>query len=334
MATVIKRKSGWLVQVRRKGHDRAYKTLPTKALALAWGREKEARIDQGTMPKGLGELRRVSLGDIIVRYVEDVTPRKRSAETERLGLLKLLKAPMCALSLADLSSSHLANYRDGRLVHVRAGTVRRELSLLHHILDVAQKEWAVPLAVNPVALVRLPALPNGRDRRLQRGDLARLKSALSQTRNPLIGPIMLIAIETGLRRGEIMGLTWDAIDLKARTAHIPQTKTGKPRTIPLTDAALAVLASIPRSSPLLFPMATNALKLAWGRLRVRAGLADLRFHDLRHEALSRFCELGLTIPELAVISGHKDPRMLFRYAHLRADDLARKLAGRTWTEHV
>ena len=84
----------------------------------------------------------------------------------------------------------------------------------------------------------------------------------------------------------------------------------------------------------MFPMATNALKLAWGRLRVRAGLADLRFHDLRHEALSRFCELGLTIPELAVISGHKDPRMLFRYAHLRADDLARKLAGRTWTEHV
>ena len=84
MATVIKCKSGWLVQVRRKGHDRAYKTLPTKALALAWGREKEARIDQGTMPKGLGELRRISLGDIIVRYVEEVTPRKRSAETERL----------------------------------------------------------------------------------------------------------------------------------------------------------------------------------------------------------------------------------------------------------
>ena len=205
MATISKRKTGWLVQVRRKGYASLSKTFRTKVLALAWGRDQETRIDQGTMPKGLGELRRVSLGDIIVRYVEDVTPRKRSAETERLRLLKLLKAPMCALSLADLSSSHLANYRDGRLVHVRAGTVRRELSLLHHILDVAQKEWAVPLAVNPVALVRLPALPNGRDHRLQRGDLARLNSALSQTRNPLIGPIMLIAIETGMMRSEIMG---------------------------------------------------------------------------------------------------------------------------------
>ena len=333
MATVIKRKSGWLVQVRRKGYDGAYKTLPTKSLALAWGREQEARIDQGTMPAGLSELRRTSLADVVERYVREVTPGKRSAETERLRLLKLLKSPVCELSLADLRSSHLAAYRDSRLVDVRAGTVRRELSLLHHILDVARKEWAVPLVVNPVALVSLPPLPHGRDRRLRRGDLARLKAALSQTRNPLIGPIIFIAIETGLRRGEIMGLTWDAMDLKSRTAHIPQTKTGKPRTIPLTDAALAILGALPRTDRQLFPMATNALRLAWGRLRVRAGLGDLRFHDLRHEALSRFCELGLTIPELAVISGHKDPRMLFRYAHLRADDLARKLAGKTWTEY-
>ena len=97
--------------------------------------------------------------------------------------------------------------------------------------------------------------------------------------------------------------------------------------MPLSTKAAQVLAAQRQrnDTPSPFPVTPNGFRLAWDRLRSRAGLSDLRFHDLRHEAISRFFELGLNIPEVAVISGHKDPRMLFRYTHLRAEEIVHKL---------
>jgi integrase len=159
-------------------------------------------------------------------------------------------------------------------------------------------------------------------------------ASLQSTRNRLIKPAILLAIETALRRGELLNLTWGAIDLDSRTAHIPHTKTGYARTIPLTDQALAVLRTIPRTEAKVLPLTPIALRLAWNRVRVRAGMPDLHFHDLRHEAISRFAEMSLTTVELSAISGHRDPRMLFRYAHLRPADLAKKLTGRSWEAEI
>jgi integrase len=147
------------------------------------------------------------------------------------------------------------------------------------------------------------------------------------SRNPHLRPAILLAIETGLRRGELLGLAWRHIDLGGRTAHIPITKNGKARTIPLTAQAVQILQTLSQGSGKVFPLTPVALRLGWERLRCRAGLPDLRFHDLRHEALSRFAELGLSTVELAAISGHQDLRMLSRYTHLRAEDLAAKIAS-------
>ncbi|PTD19176.1 site-specific integrase [Sphingomonas fennica] len=129
-------------------------------------------------------------------------------------------------------------------------------------------------------------------------------------------------------------LEWRYIDRLNRTAHIPDTKTSHPRTIPLNDQALSILDHLEEVDDRVFPITPMALKLAWNRLRIRAGLPDLRLHDLRHEAISRFSEMGLTTIELSVISGHRDPRMLFRYAHLRPSDIAKKLAGRSWQNEI
>lgn len=182
----------------------------------------------------------------------------------------------------------------------------------------------------------MPTLRNARDRRLQSGEYDRLELALNRTRNPLIAPVIRFAIHTGMRRGEILGLRWEHVRLVERTAYIPDTKTGVPRTIPLTEAALAVLNGREgeRVTGQVFPLSMEALKQGWERVRTRAGLGDLHFHDLRHEAISRFCEMGLSVPELALISGHKDMRMLFRYVNLRSSDLARKLAGRVWIDCI
>ena len=138
-------------------------------------------------------------------------------------------------------------------------------------------------------------------------------------------PIIILAIETGMRRGELLNIQSQDVDLEARTLHIPITKNGHPRTIPVTEAACSVLGSCMSDNGRIFPPSANAFRLAWERLKTRIGIKDLRFHDLRHEAISRFFEMGLSVPEVALISGHRDYRMLFRYTHLKAEDVVLKL---------
>jgi len=331
MATISKRGERWFAQIRRMGHPKLYRTFDTKREAVRWAREQEARMDGRMGVPDVRPLMGTTLRSILTRYLAEVTTKKRSEETERLRLGKLMRQPMCDLPVEKLTVEVLAAYRDSRLALAKPGTVRREMSLIHHALEVARSEWGLGLSANPVSLVRQPVLKNARDRRLEPGDAERLKRALSDCRNRLLEPAVCLAIETGLRRAELLALEWRYINTEQRTAYIPWSKTGRSRTIPLTDAALKILDTLDRGpTGRVFPMTANALRLAWERLRERAGLRDLRFHDLRHEALSRFAELGLNMPELALISGHRDFRMLQRYTHLRPTDLARKLAGRRW----
>ncbi|MCC2977814.1 site-specific integrase [Sphingomonas sp. PL-96] len=334
VATIRKRAAGWSVQVRRKGYEPEYRTFTSRDAAERWARERESLIDQGQQPVSHRALRRQTMGDLIRRYLAEITPSKLSAETERFRLTKILRAGICDLALADLSSAPFAAYRDKRAKEARPGTVARELSLLHNVIEIARLEWGVGLAGNPVAQVRRLPVKNARNRRLQHGELERLVEAVAKSRNELIRPAVMLAIETGLRRGELLNLTWAEIDLERRVAHIPRTKTGYARTVPLTDSAVALLRSLRRSDAKVLPMSAMSLKLAWNRLRVRAGMPDLHFHDLRHEAISRFAELGLSTVELAAISGHRDLRMLARYTHIQPSTLARKLAGRSWEQEV
>ena len=120
-------------------------------------------------------------------------------------------------------------------------------------------------------------------------------------------------------------MRWADVDLAGRTVHLPTTKNGWPRTVPLSSRAAALLKAIPREGDVVFDVSGNAVRLAWERLRRRAGISGLRFHDLRHEAVSRFFEMGLNVPEVALISGHRDPRMLFRYTHPKPELIAAKL---------
>jgi integrase len=120
-------------------------------------------------------------------------------------------------------------------------------------------------------------------------------------------------------------MQWADVDLEGRTVFLRNTKNGDPRTVPLSPRAIEIIGSMPRTGDKVFPMTPNALRLAWERLRRRAGISGLRFHDLRHEAVSRFFEKGLNMPEVAAISGHRDPRMLMRYTHPKAEAIAAKL---------
>ena len=200
----------------------------------------------------------------------------------------------------------------------------RELSLLRRILRIAQEDWDVEILANPLDRFTVKGQRGERERRLEGDEEERFLRACKAARNLWLLPTVLLALETGMRRGELLNARYE--HLKNGLLTIPKTKTGASRTIPLTPNAQRIITALPRSiTGFLLPISSNALRLAWERARKRAGIDDLRFHDLRHEAISRFFEMGLSIPEVALISGHKDYRMLARYTHLRAEDLVKRL---------
>lgn len=326
MATIRKRGERWQVQVRRKGQPAASRSFLQKSDALLWARFMEAEADRRILPVDPKRLKRTTFSELLVRYRNQVAPGKRAGYNEVIFLNALLRHPIARRRLNELGPETFSDYRDTRLLHVKPASVLRELATIQHVLEVARRDWGVPLLSNPVANIRKPRPGKARDRRLSPEEAEALRHALARTRNRVLGPLFRFAVETGMRRGELLRMEWRHLDRARRTLLIPISKNGHARCIPLSSTALDILHEVEGlDRERVFPTTANAVRLAWTRLCRRAGIADLHFHDLRHEAISRFFELGLNTPEVALISGHRDPRMLFRYTHLRAEDVAKKL---------
>lgn len=323
MATIRKHRGKWQAIVRRKGRGSASKTFHIRRDAERWARDQERKLDNGTFGKLLPQ--EVSLAELLTRYRDTITVTKKGALQETRRIQRLLKDPLTSLNADQITSDRLASFRDKRLRDgTRAAAI--DLILIGHCLKIAMNEWGLSLTANPVDRVTRPAPPKARQRRLEASEYIALERAASHTKNPYLWPIIILAIETGMRRSELLGLTWDNINLKHRTAYLPDTKNGNSRTVPLSSKAVAVISNLDKARAHLFPISDNAIRLSWDKLKKRAKLNDLRFHDLRHEAISRFFERGLSVAEVALISGHKDPRMLMRYTHLKAEHIAQKLA--------
>lgn len=187
------------------------------------------------------------------------------------------------------------------------------------------RQW-IHLPENPCKLVRRPSPPRGRSRRLQGDEEQRLLRAADSGRSHYLAPLLVLALETGMRRGELLSLRWADVDLSRRVAHLKLTKNGDSRDVPLSTRAVGALQELRRDgTERVLNASPNAVRLAWEHLVARAGIEDLRFHDLRHEAVSRLFEKGLNVIEVSTISGHKELRMLQRYTHLRAEDLVSRL---------
>lgn len=331
LASIRKRKGSYQVQVRRKGFPDISRTFHRLQDAKEWARNIEVQADRNELPENRKSLEQISLGQLVVRYRDEVVVRKKGREIEEIILNAFLRDPICKTKLSDLATSHFATYRDKRLTEITAKSLKRQLSPLQNMFEIAQEEWGIPIKENPLTKLKLKVTDNKRERRLRDGELERLLEAGKRTENPYVIPVVLFALETGLRRGEILSLGWDQVDLKRSSVTILESKNGHSRTIPLTPKALELLHSCIQigkrqiESNLVFPVSANALRMSWGRLCKRAGIRDLHFHDLRHEAISRFFEMGLTVPEVASISGHKDLRMLLRYAHSNNQSIRDKL---------
>lgn len=219
MAYFRKRSGSWEASIERKGHSRISRTFDTRAEAEAWARVTESELVRGVFVSRK-EAENTTLAEALDRYLREISVKKKSHRTEKI-YAETWKSTLGSRSLASISSSDIAKYRDSRLNEVSENTVRLELALLSHLFTIAIKEWGMGGLVNPVQQIRKPKLPQGRGRRLRPGELEKIiEFSGSATLPKIIG----IALETGMRRSEISRMTWNMVDLKKRTVTLPETK--------------------------------------------------------------------------------------------------------------
>ncbi|MDD5365368.1 MAG: site-specific integrase [Gallionellaceae bacterium] len=336
MATIRKRgELQWQAIVKRKGWPVLRQTFPTKKEAQAWAGDREKEIRSGlTATTHLAEI--TTLGELAQRYRVEVLPTKRGHGFS--PALAALNAALGKYALIAITSKRVAEYRDGRLkAGYAAATVKKELNLLSRLIDLAGKEWGIPVPANPCAMVSRPRENNARERRLENDEEGRLLAACSVHMRLLIQ----LAVETAARLGELLSLQWKDIDLEKRVMVVrgltvngtQETKNKDPyRVVPLSPAAVKVLQEV-KALPLAISgrvfywwRGSDSFNKSWRRACDRAGIENLKFHDLRHEATSRLFERGVfDSMEVASITGHKTLAMLKRYTHLKAEELAKKL---------
>ena len=325
MATLTKRNDKqWQAKVRKKGFPSVSKTFPTKAAAQRWSREVETDMDKGSYVS-LSVAETTTLNSILERYLDEEVPKKKSIADHK-SRIRRLDREFGHLFLIALTPALVRKFRDERLEYVKSGTVRKDISLLGRVLKLAITEWDIYLPMgNPIDSVKLPPKGGSRDRRFIGQEQAFL---LGEARKygGLIESIINLALETGARRGEIQRLRWENINLKKSTAFLLDTKNGEDREIPLSNTAIHILLAQPRNlNGRVFDIQPDSITKAFRRVCDSASINDLWFHDLRHEATSRFFEKGLDIMEVSSITGHKDLRMLRNYTHLKAENLVEKI---------
>ena len=334
MASFIPRKGPggkrvWQAHIRRRGYPAQVRTFDAKAEAEAWAATIESEIARGTFISR-AEAEGTTLAEALGRYAVEVSSKKKSGTRESSTIRAWQESVLGPRALASIRGKDIAQaVRDLEARGLAPNSIRIRLALLSHLFNTARAAWGMESLTNPVDLVKgqRPKLPGGRTRRLVGDEQARLLAAArAYDAGPHAGVgianIITWAIETAMRRGEIAAMRWDHLDRRARVLLIPETKTGTPRRVPLSTAALGVLDQIPRRiDGRVWGMRPDSISQAFERVCKAAGIEGLTFHDLRHEATSRLFEKGLNPMQVAAITGHKTLQMLKRYTHLRAEDL-------------
>jgi integrase len=320
MANISKRSSGsYRVQIRRQGCTAISKTFKSRSAATQWARKTESELERG-LYVDFSQAQKVKFSTVLKRYSNEIAPLQKGFKQE-VSRCRIVGSRLGNQFLSTVTPSILSQYREDRLQEVSPKTVREELLLVQRVINVCMKDWgiALPENVNPVSLVRKPKIDNARSRRLTPQEYIELSAS----------PLFSFAIETGMRRGEIASMKWMDLDEELRILNIPITKNGKTRTIPLSQLAQSILKIKKDTShandELVWGVSADTITHRFIRFCKRYGYVDLRFHDLRHEATSRFFERGLNTIEVASITGHSDLRMLQRYTHISPNHLVKRL---------
>ncbi|WP_372013320.1 tyrosine-type recombinase/integrase [Pseudoxanthomonas sp. 10H] len=357
MATLRKRGPyQWEAQIRRRGWPAQSKTFESKAEAEAWAQMIESEMARGVW-LDRSEAENTTLRELLDRYEKEISPRKRSYEREVSFLNTWRQTELAARMVSRIRGSDIAALRDDWLMELAPASVLRRLQVLSHVFNTARKEWGMESLANPVELITKPTPDNERERRVS---LSEMESIIAATGSRFLPAMLRIAVQSAVRRGELVGLCWENVHLDgdAPYLHLPMTKNGDSRNVPLLPDVVKAIKSwrsavvedlearAENSDPLrgrVFPIRADAVTRAFGRARDRARssyeaqcreagvpvdakfLHNLTFHDSRHEATTQLATL-VDGTDLAKITGHRDPRMLMRYYHPTPEELSAKIS--------
>ncbi|WP_405120699.1 tyrosine-type recombinase/integrase [Pseudomonas leptonychotis] len=323
MAYYERRGEAWRAQIRRKGFPTLSATFDTKAEAQRWAAGIEGDMSRDRFVDNR-EAQQTTLHDALKRYRREVSDHKKGARQESVRIDRWLEHPLAAKSLAAITSSDLAEYRDARINDGAApATARLDLAIISHLFTVASKEWRMDGLNNPCKNLRMPKGSNARDRRPTTAELNKLYAAAANIHAEL--PIIIeLAADTAMRRSELVLLRRDQI--RGKVAYLEDTKNGERRSVPLSSRARELLSSLPlRIDGRYFSLSPQTVSNYFPLACQACSITGLTYHDLRHEATSRLFERGFSLMEVASITGHKTLAMLKRYTHLSPDGLAEKL---------
>lgn len=326
MATPKKTATGtWRILVEVRG-VRDSKTLPTKREAIEWAQARVLELrHQATAPAG----ERTTLRDVLRRYADEVAVAKRGAAKEHIRLAAMERHPLPVDEpIARLTTAHLAVWRDARLRVNEPGTVLRDIALLGAVLETARREWRL-IPSNPMADLRKPAQPRHRERLIAPREIRGVLRALGhngqhvRTVGQAVACCFLLALATGMRAGELCGLRW--ADVHATHVHLPQTKNGQPRDVPLSPVAVRLIARMRGwDAASVFGLRPQTLDAMFRKYRARAGLDGFTFHDARHTAATRMAK-KLHVLELCKVMGWRQTSQALTYFNPKAADLAARL---------
>lgn len=344
MASYQKRGNTWRVLIRRNTPVAITRTFDTKSEAMAWATKIEAEL-QGMKH---GKLPSHTLAEAFERYIREVSIVKKGHETEKRRILIWLETmPFVDKLLKDITTPMLVKWRDKRLkdkrlknkelglyVTISPATVAREMNILRAVFEVCRREWHW-IEENPMKDIRKPPKSKDRDKRVSDDDIERICEILGYEQDTAVSTmqqqaacVVLLAVETAMRRGEILGLTWDRVNLQKRFVKLIETKNGDSRNVPLSKRAIAVFeqmrqVKMPISSP-VFSITDDYYSKRFATSCKQLGIEGIRGHDLRHEAITRLAQ-KLAIADLARMVGHKDLRSLSIYYNATATEIAHRL---------
>jgi len=331
MATVKKSRGRWTARVRRKSGYSLQKTFDTKKEAIAWGATQDLALEQGRLSAGETHC----FSDVATLYLSHISPNKALTThyKNQVVLRKLCQEPWTKRPLHDLTFEVVNEWRQRRSAEVTDNTIRTDIALIRSVARSAA-QFDIHLDLNIFQLLHKPASTPRVPDRLTEDDMKMLEMAAFavRKRNTYIGHLIRLAVETGMRRGELLNIDWKDVHIDRGFIIIPaaKTKNRRQRDIPLTPKARAVLEerrSRFGNQERVFMETGNAVRKAFERLREAAGFPDLHFHDFRHECVSRLYDVGLTTPEVMAVSGHRCVDMVELYSHASTTNLVAKLQG-------
>ncbi|MDD2723872.1 MAG: site-specific integrase [Methylovulum sp.] len=346
MASIEKRttdanETSYRVKVRLKGYPTQTATFQRLTDAKKWAAATESAIREGRHFK-TAEAKKHTFADLVDRYIKDVLPSKPKKAKDKTQQLTWWKAKLGYCLLSDISAALIVQCRDelsngitSRGTQRTPATVVQYMTALSHAFTIAVNEWQW-LEDSPMRKVKKPTLPRGRVRFLDEDERARLLTACQASSNQQLYLCVILALSTGMRQGELMGLKWQDVNLKDNFIILHETKNGERRRVPLAGMALELLrehGKIRRlDTPLLFPSNKEPLnpidlRKPFENALNAADIEDFHWHDLRHCTASYLAMNGASLAEIAEVLGHKTLAMVKRYAHLSEGHVSNVVAS-------